>query len=80
MGPARGGTLLQVSGKHFSSRVPLFCHFRSVLVEALFVSETEVLCTSPSDSPSSSVDVWVSSGADALSHFDFRSLFNYVNI
>lgn len=80
VGPARGGTLLQVSGKHFSSRVPLFCHFRSVLVEALFVSETEVLCTSPSDSPGSSVDVWVSSGADALSHFDFRSLFNYVNI
>ena len=80
VGPARGGTLLQVSGKHFSSRVPLFCHFRSVLVEALFVSETEVLCTNPSDSPGSSVDVWVSSGADALSHFDFRSLFDYVNI
>ena len=79
VGPARGGTQLQVNGMHFSSRVPLFCHFRSVLVEALFVSETEVLCTSPSDSPGSNVDVWVSSGADS-SHFDFQSLFKYVNI
>ena len=46
-GTTEGGTSVLVHGKHFANTSSLACKFGSVVVQAVFVSATRLLCTTP---------------------------------
>ena len=66
VGPPHGGTVLTVGGRHFAQRDDMYCAFGTVAVRATFVSETQMLCASPSRS-GAGVEVGIRGGfADGI--------------
>jgi len=56
-GPEAGGTLVTVIGTGFSNAYPanLLCAFDSVLVPAVWVSDTQLTCVTPAHAPGASL-------------------------
>jgi hypothetical protein len=60
-GSYRGGTNVLVTGDQFKYTARVFCRFEYVLVAAVYINATQILCVSPPSEPGRTVSVEVSS-------------------
>lgn len=77
IGPVTGGTVVIVTGHHFSTMLNLQCHFGSLVVDARYRSKSELHCVGP---PGNVGPTTLSISMNGVDLCNYLKMFRYVEV